>query len=254
MPKAMKIIAAVPVRMSSSRLPGKVLTEVAGKPLLGHLLDRLSRSRRLDGVVVATSIQPENDEIEAYCSSRGTSCYRGDENDVLSRLLGAYEDAGATVGVEIFGDCPLVDPLIVDSMIERYLSADPQFDFVGNDLTTTWPPGFEVEVFSIKALVDAAAACGDLAFREHGTLFIRQNPKRYRLCNVEAPAVFRRPELELEVDTIEDLNVMKAILIHFRDNPAFGLAEVIAFLDSGPRIAASNQSVARRWKEFRQRN
>ena len=247
----MTIIAAVQVRMASSRLPGTVLYPIAGQPLLGHLLDRLALARRLDGVVVATSVRPENDAIEAYCRARGTPCFRGDEDDVLGRMLGALQARNATVGVEVFGDCPLIDPAIVDQMIGLYQEAAGAWDFVGNDLTTTWPPGMEVEVFSMAAFEDSHRRCRDPAIREHGTLFVRQHPELYRLKNIPAPPAFHRPELELEVDTAEDLRVLEAVLGHFAGRTDFGLGELIAFLDADPAIAALNQTVPRRWKDFR---
>lgn len=247
----MKIVAVVNVRMGSSRLPGKVLREVAGKPLLGHLLDRLALARRLDEVVVATSVRPENDPVEAYCRSRGAPCFRGDEDDVLARMLGALKSRAATVGVEVYGDCPLIDPAIVDAMVGDYVAAGGGLDFIGNDLSTTWPPGMEVEVFSMAALEDSARRCQDPAIREHGTLFVRQNPALYRLRNIEAPAPCRRPELELEVDTAEDMVVVERILGHFADRPGFSLGDLIAFLDAHPEVAEVNKDVPRRWKEFR---
>jgi spore coat polysaccharide biosynthesis protein SpsF (cytidylyltransferase family) len=247
----MSTIAVVAVRMGSSRLPGKALRDVAGKPLLGHLLDRLALARRLDGVVVATSQRAENDAIAEYCRGRATACFRGDEDDVLGRIVGALRAQNATIGVEVFGDGPLIDPAIVDLFVDLFAQSGGQLDFVGNDLTTTWPPGMEVEVFSVAALADADRRCGDPAVREHGTLFMRQNPGLYRLRNVEAPPEFRRPEIELEVDTAEDLAVMEAVLRHFSDRPDVGLSELIRFMDGNPDIAAINRSVARRWKEFR---
>lgn len=247
----MTVFATVQVRMGSSRLPGKVLTEVEGKPLLGHLLDRLALAKGLDGVVVATSVRPENDAIERYCRSRGTPCFRGSEDDVLGRMLGALRQVRAKTGVVIFGDCPLIDPAIVDEMIELYHQAGPAQDFLGNDLKTSYPPGMEVEVFKVAALEDAGRRCADPAIREHGTLFIRQNPELYQIRNIEAPPPFHRPELELEVDTPEDMSVMQTILEHFAGKPAYGLAELIAFLDANPDVAARNRDVPRRWKEFR---
>jgi spore coat polysaccharide biosynthesis protein SpsF (cytidylyltransferase family) len=235
--------------MGSSRLPGKVLHPVAGKPLLGHLLDRLALARRLDGVIVATSQRPENDAIEAYCRSRGTPCFRGDEDDVLGRMLGALRARNATVGVTVFGDCPLIDPAIVDHMVEVFQQAGGCYDFVGNDLRTTYPPGMEVEVYAMAAFEDSAQRCTDPAIREHGTLYIRQNPDRYRLCSVEAPPELHRPELELEIDTAEDLLVLGPVLEQFPAGTP--LAEVIAFLDAHPDLAAANRDVPRRWKEFR---
>ena len=246
-----KVIAAVQVRMGSSRLPGKVLRPVLGKPLLGHLLDRLALCRRLDGVVVATSVRPENQAIADYCAARGTPCFRGDEDDVLGRMLGALESCSATVGVEVFGDCPLIDPALVDDCVGFYLDHRAHYDFVGNDLKTTFPPGMEVEVFSLAALADAGRRTGDPAIREHGTLFIRQNPELYRLFSIEAPPELRRPEVEIEVDTEEDLVVIAAVLERFADRPDVGLRDILAFLDANPEIRESNAAVARRWKQYR---
>jgi spore coat polysaccharide biosynthesis protein SpsF len=247
----MKTVGIVNVRMGSSRLPGKVLRLVAGKPLLGHLLDRLALAPGLDEVVVATSVRPENDAIAAYCAARGTACFRGDEDDVLARMLGALRSRGANVGVEVYGDCPLIDPAIVGAMIARFAQAAGTLDFVGNDLSTTWPPGMEVEVFAMAALEQAGQSCHDPAIREHGTLFIRQNPELFRLQNIDAPDDCRRPELELEVDTAEDMVVIERILTHFAETPRFTLADVIGFLDAHPDIAKVNADVPRRWKEFR---
>jgi spore coat polysaccharide biosynthesis protein SpsF (cytidylyltransferase family) len=247
----MSIVAVIAARMGSSRLPGKALRLLAGKPLLGHLLDRVMLARRLDGIVVATSTRPENDAIAAYCASRAVACFRGDEDDVLGRMLQALRAQAATVGVQVFGDGPLIDPAIIDQVVCVYQEADGAIDFVGNDLATTWPPGMEAEAFSVAALVDSDRRCSDAALRAHGTLFLRRNPALYRLRNVEAPPELRRPELELEVDTAEDLPVIEAALTHFAGRPRFGLADLIAFLDSRPEIAALNRHVPRRWKALR---
>ena len=126
------------------------------------------------------------------------------------------------------------------------------YDFVGNDLATTYPPGMEVEAFRVAALADAAARCDDPAIREHGTLFIRRNPDLYRLLNLEAPPQWRRPELEIEVDVLEDVAVIEAVLNHFGPDAAPGLTEIIGFLDARPDLAASNQAAPRRWKAYRQ--
>ncbi|MBF0249336.1 MAG: glycosyltransferase family protein [Alphaproteobacteria bacterium] len=245
-----RIIAVVPVRMGSSRLPGKMLMPICGKPLLGHLLDRLMRCRSIDGIVVATSENPENDPVELYCATRNVACFRGDENDVLGRLLGALDSQGADIGVLAFGDAPLLDPAIVDAMVKRFLF-EKSLDFVGNDLVTTFPPGMEVEVFRVDALRDSAQRANDPAIREHGTLYIRQNPKLYGVLNVEAGGAQRRPELEIEVDTLQDARVIDAIVVHFGGRDNFTLDEIIAFLDANPELRTSNQNVPRLWKQYR---
>ena len=244
------IVAVVNVRMGSSRLPGKALRELAGKPLLQLLIERLRRARHVERLVVATSDRSENDAIEAFCALHQIECFRGSEPDVLGRTLAALAWAGADIGVIVFGDGPLIDPAVVDYMIGVFMRAEPRFEFVGNDLVTTYPPGMEVEVFSARALADADKRCSDAETREHGTLYIRQNPERYRLLNVEAPPHLRRPDLELEVDTEADLAVIETIVRNFA-GAYFSLEEIITFLDARPEIGAANRGVVRRWKSFR---
>jgi spore coat polysaccharide biosynthesis protein SpsF len=244
-------VAVVNVRMGSSRLPGKALRSVAGRPLLQCLIERLRRARRIDRIIVATSTLPENDSIAAICAANDIDYFRGSEEDVLGRTVGALMSADAATGVVVFGDGPLIDPALVDRIVDVFMSADPAYDLVGNDLATTYPPGMEVEVFPADVLADADARCNQADVREHGTLYVRQNPERYRLLNVEAPPHLRRPDLELEVDTEEDLEVIEAIVKNFNGRTDFTLEEIIAFLNRRPEIAAINRDVARRWKLFR---
>jgi spore coat polysaccharide biosynthesis protein SpsF (cytidylyltransferase family) len=237
--------------MGSSRLPGKALRDICGRPMLGHLLDRLSLCRTLDEVIVATSINGENDVIEEYCVRRGTVVFRGSEDDVLGRLLAALESREADVGVLAFGDQPLLDPAVVDQLVSIYKQAGGLYDFVGNDLVTTYPPGMDAEVFSVAALADAATCTADPAVREHATLYLRKNPHRYRLFNVEAPFALRRPALEVEVDSPEDLLVIEAVVARFGARRDFSTGEIIAFLESVPDVAGANAHVERRWKIHR---
>jgi spore coat polysaccharide biosynthesis protein SpsF len=244
-----KIIAAAVVRMGSSRLPGKTLMNIAGKPLLGHLLDRLKQCETLDGIVVATTIKEADDAIADYCQVHNMPCFRGSEDDVLERMVGAYQMLGAEIGVEAFGDGPLIDPAVVDRIVNAYLDADGAYHLVGNDMKTTYPPGMDVEAFDIDALEDADRRATDPAIREHGTGYIRQNPDIYRLLNLEASGAERRPDLTIEVDTAEDVEIVSAVIEHFHPRNDYSLAEIISFLDANPDIATLNQNVHRRWKE-----
>ncbi len=247
-----KIIAAAVVRMGSSRLPGKTLMEVAGKPLLGHLLDRLKQCETLDGIVVATTIKEADDAIAYFCQNNSMPCFRGSEDDVLERMVGAYQMLGAEIGVEAFGDGPLIDPAVVDRIVNAYLNADGAYHLVGNDMKTTYPPGMDVEAFDIDALEDADRRATAPSIREHGTGYIRQNPDIYRLLNLEASGLERRPDLTIEVDTDEDFEVIRAIIEHFHPRNNYSLAEIISFLDANPDIATINKDVHRRWKQYRQ--
>ena len=246
----MKIVCSIAARMRSSRFSGKTLAEVAGKPLLGYLLDRLDLCRNLHQTIVSTTEEREDSAIEQYCESRNIFCYRGDEHDVLGRLLESYKAVDAEIGVVVFGDGPLVDPMIVDQAIDLYL-AMPDYDFVGNDLITTYPPGMEVEVFSIRALSESAELCKSSTIREHGTLYLRTNPDVFHLYNFKAEKSLQRPDLALEVDTFEDFQVIQKILEHFGDRISFSLQEIIDFVDSAGDLAEVNKYIPRRWQQYR---
>ncbi|OHB19553.1 MAG: hypothetical protein A2854_00725 [Parcubacteria group bacterium RIFCSPHIGHO2_01_FULL_56_18] len=244
----MKIIATIQVRMGSGRLPGKTMRMIQGKPLLQYLLDRVGRAKHLSGMVVATPESPENDIIEKFCSSYGVPCFRGAEDDVTGRMVSALESQGADVGVEAYGDSPLLDPKIIDTCIEAYLKGG--FDWVGNSRQESFPSGMYVEVFSSRALRNSAERTQDLAFREHGTLFLRRHPALYKLKDIEATGTLLRPDIHLDVDTEEDLAVITAIISHFAPRNDFSIEEIIAFLDEHPEIAAHNKNVHRRWRQY----
>jgi spore coat polysaccharide biosynthesis protein SpsF len=243
--------AVINVRMGSSRLPGKVLRNICGKPMLGHLIDRLRFAKTIDQILVATSVLAANDPIASFCAGYGVGCFRGPEEDVLGRTLGALRSADARTGIVVYGDGPLVDAVIVDSVVGAYIDAAERYDFVGNDLKTTYPAGMEAEAFSVAALADADRRCTDPAIREHGTLYIRCNPQLYRLLNLEAPASQRRPDLALEVDAEGDIGVIAAILGSFPNRADFELEDIIKFLDAHPQLAKINHDIPRRWKAFR---
>jgi len=245
-----KTVATVQVRMGSTRYPGKVLHEVCGRPLLGYLTKRLEQCKTIDQIVVATSTRAENDAIERFCRQSNIDCFRGSEEDVLGRMLGALEGRSARYGVEVYGDGPLIDPSIVDSTVS-YFKQHPEYDFVGNDLHTSFPPGMEVEVFSVAALKDSARRTSKLETREHGTLFLRTHPELYRLKNLVAPSDLRRPDLELEVDTSEDIELISFVIEQFDGRLDFSLEEIIALLDSNEKMRSINNHVVRRWKEYR---
>jgi len=245
----MGIVCVVAARMGSTRLPGKTLIKVDGRPLLEHLLDRLQVTERLDKIVVATSKLPEDDHIDNYCTQYGAACYRGSPNDVLDRIMCAFSAYNADVGVVVYGDCPIIDPAIIDQAIELFLSSG-KLDFVGNDLVTTFPAGMEVEVFRVDALREADSLCKNEVIREHGTLCLRQNSGQFRLQNFEAQGFLRRPELCLEVDVEEDLIVVDKVIKHLKKIDSYSLERIIEYVDA-EKIHSFNEHVHRRWKQYR---
>ena len=239
--------------MGSSRLPGKVMKPIVGKPMLALQIERIKRSILIDEVIIATSVESRDDPIEQLARETGVSCFRGSEHDVLSRVVGALKAVQADINVEFMGDSPIPDPMLVDSMVGYYLKNADRYDYLTNALKTTYPPGTEVYVYPASVLYDAESGAADPELREHVGPHIYQHPERYRICNLEAPPWFHYPELYLEVDTPEDLRVMSAIFEHFYpENPGFGLAQVIDFMNAHPELASLNSQVERRWKVFRE--
>lgn len=249
----MKIVATCCARMGSSRLPGKSLMPLAGKPLVQRILERVAESRLIDTVVLATSTEAKDDPLEALARGMGLACHRGSEDDVLGRVVGALMAHEADIHVEFMGDNLLPDPLLIDSFIGYFLKHAEELDYLTNALTTTYPPGAEVTVHWAEALYRAEREATDMAAREHVGPHIYQRKDRYRVKNLEAPAWLRAPDLHLEVDTAEDYEVVKALYEHFLpQEPFFSLSQAIAFMRANPDIAARNKDVARRWREYRQ--
>ncbi|MDD4628690.1 MAG: glycosyltransferase family protein [Candidatus Peribacteraceae bacterium] len=247
-----RTIAVTYVRMGSERLPGKMLREIAGKPMLEHLIDRMRLVPHIDGMVIATSVDPANDPIAALCNRLKIPCFRGSETDVLGRVLGALESQHAETGVIAYGDGPLMDPALMTECLDA-LNADPSLQLAGNDMKATYPSGMYAEAFKVSALRDAAERTNDPVMHEHATLFLRQHPELYKTVNIEATGKLRRPDIHLDVDTGEDFRVVTAVIEHFAPRNDFTLGEILAFIDAYPDIARLNQNVHRRWKQFQRK-
>ena len=241
----MKIVAIVEARMTSSRLPGKVLLEVLDVPMLGRLINRLKQIPLLREIVIATTTNPEDDEICKTASEFGVNFYRGSENDVMSRVLEAGLATNADVIVEITGDCPIIDTEIITEVVQKYLEGN--YDYVSNSNVRSYPDGMDVQVFSIETLVNSSQSTTDKLHREHVTLHIRQNPERYRLLDLVAKREFHFPELGLTLDTPEDFRLIEEIITHLEpQNSFFGLREVLDLLETYPALKELNQHVKRK--------
>ena len=220
--------------MGSTRLPGKVLKDIAGRPMLSYQMERLRRVKRAERIVVATTDQPADDAVERFCQKEKIACVRGSEHDVLARYHLAIERFPADVVVRITADCPLIDPAIVDEAIAAY---EP--DYVSNMLEITYPYGMAVEVFSAQALREAHREAKDPAEREHVTPFIWRRPQRYRLKSLTmAPTLSHH---RWTVDTPEDFELVSRLLKTLK--PHFTLQDVLAVLDEHPDWCAINAHV-----------
>ena len=230
----MSTAIVVQARMGSTRLPGKVLKDIAGRPMLSYQMERLRRVKRAERIVVATTDQPADDAVERFCQKEKIACVRGSEHDVLARYHLAIERFPADVVVRITADCPLIDPAIVDEAIAAY---EP--DYVSNMLETTYPYGMAVEVFSAQALREAHREAKDPAEREHVTPFIYRHPERYRLRSLTmAPNLSHH---RWTVDTPEDFELVSRLLKTLK--PHFTLQDVLAVLDAHPDWCAINAHV-----------
>jgi len=237
--------------MGSTRLPGKCLADVAGKPMLARMIARVRHSFLIDKIVVATSDSPADDPIASLARSEGVECFRGSEEDVIGRVLGALKEYEVDVHVELQGDNPLPDPLLLDAMIGVFLRGCDQIDYLSNAIKTTFPPGAEMAVYTAATLRRAAGLIVDDRLREHVGIHIYQRPDVFRLENVEAPSWLRAPEIHLEVDTPEDLELVRLVYGHFLPREVFGLGEILTFVrDAG--LAELNQKIERRWRVFRE--
>lgn len=233
----MKTLIIVQARMTSTRLPGKVLLPLAGVPMLTRLVERLRRVQRADGIVVATTTNATDDAIASLCTQLGVPCHRGSEHDVLSRYADAARLHGADVVVRITSDCPLIDPALIDQVIAAYEEGGS--DYVSNMLPPTWPYGMAVEVFSAAALAQAHAEATQAAEREHVTPFLYWHPERYRLRNVASPVDLSHHRWT--VDTPEDYALVSRLFDHLMPTrPHFNQADVLALLDAHPDWIALN--------------
>lgn len=221
-----KIVAVIEARMGSSRLSGKVLKEVMGRPLLGYLLERLRDSKTLDEIVVATSVEPGDEKIAEFCRREGVLCHRGSEDDVLGRVAEAAELGGAEIYVEISGDCPLMYSRVVDRLVEEYCKGG--HDIVTNWIVRSYPAGMDCSVCSYDLIRLSNAEATQAHYREHVMLHLLEQPQRFSIKNVIAPPELTWPRLRLLVDYPEDFQVIRTVLeTLYPQNSRFSLRDAI---------------------------
>lgn len=231
----------VQARMTSTRLPGKVLKTVMNKPLLAYQIERLKRVQHADGIVLAITTNSADDVLGHFASEQGVTCFRGSELDVLGRYYNAALSVGAQTVVRITSDCPLIEPAIVDQIIQTFrCSAD--VDYVSNTLTRTYPRGLDVECFSFAALKRACLEATENYQREHVTPYIYQNKKHFRVLEVLSEVDYS--SCRWTVDTDEDYQLIKLIIENlYCVNPAFSWHDVLKLLQLHPTWAIINAHV-----------
>lgn len=238
----MKTAIIVQARMTSTRLPGKVLMTVAGKPLLEYLIERLRRVALADEIIIATTVNDSDEPIVEFCGRLSVPYFRGSEDDVLSRYHEAASRVKADFVVRVTSDCPVIDPRVIDDVISFFRAAGDAYDYASNTLARSYPRGMDTEVFTFRALNEAFFEASEPPEREHVTPFIYRHPERYRIGQV----VFGRDASRHRwtVDTPEDFELVSRIIeTLYPLNPEFGLEDILALLKDHPQWAGINAHV-----------
>jgi spore coat polysaccharide biosynthesis protein SpsF len=241
----MTVVATIEARMTSKRLPGKVMANCRGISMLERLATRLRSVSNIDEVLIATTTNSEDDIVVELASNLGVRFFRGSEDNVFDRVIQAATFAGADTVVEITGDCPLLDPVLVEQMVEIFRCNS--IDYLSNCESPSFPAGMEIQVVSLQALIKSYQMTNSVLDREHVTLHIRKNPQQFRQMHLIAPLSLRFPELSVTLDESADLEVIRAVIENLEtSNPLFGCEDIVQFLNQNPDIAKLNKSVARK--------
>ena len=233
----LKVIAIVQARMGSTRMPGKVIADIHGRPMLSWLLDRVKSVKSLDEIVIATTQNIEDDVLEVFARANKIQCFRGSEEDVLGRYFHCAKKYAAEIIVRITADDPLKDPGIISQSIE-IVRDHPSVDYCSNTIEPTYPEGLDIEVFRYGALLRAYREAELPSEREHVTPYIWKNPHQFCIRSM----VFERDlsQWRWTVDKLEDLVFIKAIYHEFRDSPLVPFMEIINFIEKNPELLAIN--------------
>ena len=241
----MKIVATIEARMTSSRLPGKVLMNVNKKPILSFLINRLRQVSSIDEIVLATTINSTDDELITFANLNELSFFRGSENNVMKRVIDAADEAKADIIVEITGDCPLIDPQIIEQMIQIYTNNSAEY--VNNCHIRSYPDGMDIQVFSLNTLKKSYQMTSNQLDYEHVTLHIRNNPQIFSHINIIAPQALYWPELGITLDEMEDFELISKIIKHFGpENTSFTCLDIINLLKQKKHWIKINENIERK--------
>ncbi|HEX9018312.1 MAG TPA: glycosyltransferase family protein [Anaerolineaceae bacterium] len=239
----MRTIAIIQARMSSSRLPGKVLLDIAGKPMLVRVVERARRAQTVDEVLIATTTDPADNPIEDLCRAEGYAIYRGSMFDVLDRFYQAARQAAADVIVRITADCPLIDPAVIDQTVGAFFSEGA--DFACNRLPPPWkrtfPIGLDTEVCNFSGLERAWQEAQQPFEREHVMPYFYDQEGRFKVVVVDNPQDYGA--YRWTVDTAEDLALLREIFARFGGSDTFTWLDVLRLVEREPQLLAINAGV-----------
>ena len=245
MSETKKIVAVIQARLTSTRLPQKIMLDLCGKPLLCHVVERIKRAKMIDQIILAIPDSISNNELASFIDKSKWNLFRGSEDDVLSRYYHAATQFKADIIVRITSDCPLVDPKIIDETIKQHIQN--RNDYTAAGVEGGFPRGLDTEVLNFKSLETAYYKAKEKSEREHVTLFIYQNPDLFRIQFIEASGPMMRPDIRLTVDTEEDLLLIREIysaLSNYGNH--FTTEDVLALIDSNPHLQSINKHIVQK--------
>ncbi len=235
-----KVVAIIQARCSSSRLPGKVLKELGGKPMIQQVYDRVQKARSVHQTIIATSVDSSDNPLAQFCEHHSISYYRGDLNDVLTRFSEAAKKYQAQILVRITGDCPLIDPEVIDRVVQAYQNNVQNVDYASNIDFLTYPDGLDTEVFSIQALEQANQKATLKSDREHVTPYMRKHLRKINVALDQA----NYSHLRWTVDQQEDFDFVQKIFQDVgKEGRHFGMDEILQWIRSHPQEAERNAHI-----------
>lgn len=247
-----KIVASIEARMTSSRLPGKVLLPLGGKPALQFMIERVLDSELIDDIIVATTVNETDNPIVELCQQIDVPYYRGSEDDVLNRVWKAHQKMNSDIICELTGDCPLIDPEVIDHTISYFLSNS--FDYVSNChdagvdnfYRSEFAKGMDVEVFSRSSFDKLSQMSLSPEDREHVSLPFLFNSE-FSVGRVSCPPKWRSEFLEVTLDEAKDYEFLQRVVASCeKENPYFGLIDIIQFVKANPDVLAILDGVKRK--------
>lgn len=238
----MRVVAIIQARMGSTRLPGKSLADIAGKPLLAHVIERTRASQMVESVVLATTTEPADNALLRVAESYGIACYAGSKDDVLDRYYRAATQAAADIIVRVTADDPFKDPQVMDR-ITQHLGDRPDLDYVSNTIEPTYPEGLDIEAFRYAALMRAWNEAVQRSEREHVTPYIWGHPERFQLANIKYSCDLSAFRWTLDYE--QDLRFAREIYARLYRGQVFTMTDILRLLEAEPQLASINEGIPR---------
>lgn len=234
----MKVVVIIQARLGSTRLPSKVLLDLAGEAMLSRVVRRVRRAKCADEVIIATTTESRDDKLVEFCAQQGWPCYRGSENDVLDRYYGAAKAHQADIVVRITSDCPLIDPEVIDGVVDGLELQDAEY--CSNTVRRDYPRGLDAEAFTFAVLEKAWTEDRDPTLREHVTQYIVRHPELFEISQLRFDENWSH--LRWTVDTPEDFELVQKIYAHF-GHDEFAWTDVLPVLAAHPDWEKINQGI-----------